>query len=77
MATAAWWPAAWIVSAIKNSVQTDPAAIVTPDDCNPMTPKRSKEPAGVLLTGDELEAVFKSQVLRQKVEFPKPKMKGS
>lgn len=73
MATAAWWPAAWIVAAVKNSVQTDPSAIVTPKDCNPMIPKAEKETAGVLLTGEELEAVFKSQVLRQKVEFPKPK----
>lgn len=73
MAIAAWWPAAWIVSAIKNSVQTDPSAIVSPSDCNPLIPKRAKEPAGVLLTSEEFEAVFKSQVMRKKGEPPKPK----
>lgn len=62
-----WWQTSWIVAAIRNSVQTDPAAAVTPADTNPMVPdaEKPKRNAGLIVTGEEFEAVFKRNVMRK------------
>ncbi len=62
-----WWQTSWIVATVRNSVQTDPSAAVTPAEVNPMISDadRPKRSAGVVVTDEEFEAVFKRNVTRK------------
>ena len=63
---AQWWQTSWIVAAIRNSVQTERSALVTPADINPMVERPADRQSGLVVRGAEFELAFRAQVMRQK-----------
>lgn len=61
-----WWQTSWIVAAVRNSVQTERSALVTPADINPMVDRKTERQSGLVVRGTEFEMAFRAQVMRQK-----------